>query len=453
MQHWSKDSFFYHIYTLGFCGALYKNDFSSPSQNRLEKIYSWIDHLKYLGVNALYLGPLFESTFHGYDTADFYWVDRRLGTNENLKDLIAVLHNNGIKVILDGVFNHVGRNFWAFRDLLAKRESSPYCSWFKNLDFSSNNQFNDHFSYEGWNGHYDLVKLNLQNSDTKEHILNAVKMWIEYFDIDGLRIDAADCVDLNFLKELSETAKLEKTDFWMVGEIIHGDYRRWANSQTLDSVTNYECYKGLYSSHNDKNYFEIAYSLKRQFGEKGIYKDIPLYTFADNHDVNRIASTLKNPVHIYPLHCLLFTMPGVPSVYYGSEWGIKGLKQNGSDISLRPSLDLNNSKSNEHYDLQNTINKLSRIRYLSPALKYGNYKELLVSQEQFAFIREYENEKILVILNSSKENLPLELSLKYEEGTRYIDLLNNQEEYFVNNNKLKIDSLPSCWACILRACN
>ncbi|MCU7500706.1 MAG: alpha-amylase, partial [Ignavibacteria bacterium] len=319
-MHWSFDSVFYHIYPLGFCGTPKNNDFFSQPVSRLDKIYGWIGHMKSLGVNALYLGPLFESTSHGYDTADYFHVDRRLGTDEQLKNLIAALHQNGIRVILDGVFNHVGRSFWAFRDLRMNMQSSPYSSWFHGLDFSQRSPLGDPFSYEGWNGHYNLVKLNLKNHDTREHLFDAVRMWIDYFEIDGLRLDAADCIDMKFLQDLALVTKHKKKDFWLMGEIIHGDYRRWVNSQTLDSVTNYECYKGLYSSLNDKNYFEIAYSLNRQFGTGGMYRNMPLYAFADNHDVNRIASIIKDPVHIYPLYCLLFTMPGVPSVYYGSEW-------------------------------------------------------------------------------------------------------------------------------------
>ena len=303
MEHWAIDSVFYQIYPLGFCGAPQQNDFVSAPVSRLDSIYPWIDHMKRLGVTAMYLGPVFESGTHGYDTVDYFHVDRRLGTDETLTSLISELHKQGIRVVLDAVFNHVGRSFWAFRDLQANREQSRYRNWFQGLRFGVSNSFGDPFAYEGWFGHLDLVKLNLREPEAKNHLLQAAKTWIQQFDIDGLRMDAAESMDLNFLRELSEGCHLQKPDFWMMGEVVAGDYQKWLQQGGLDSVTNYEAYKGLYSSHVDKNYFEIAYSLNRQFGKDGLYRQIPLYNFADNHDVDRVASVLRNPDHLYPLYC------------------------------------------------------------------------------------------------------------------------------------------------------
>ncbi len=234
MTHWSFDAVFYHIYPLGFCGAPAQNDFHSPAAPRLDKIYGWLDHIQSLGANALYLGPLFESSRHGYDTADYYAVDRRLGTNETLAALSRELHRRGMRLILDGVFNHVGRDFWAFRDVQQNREGSAYRDWFANLRFQGYNRRGDPFTYEGWNGHDSLVKLNLSRPDVRRHLFDAVKRWVQEFDIDGLRLDAADAVDLGFLGELSRRCRALKPDFWLMGEVIHGDYRRWANPETLE---------------------------------------------------------------------------------------------------------------------------------------------------------------------------------------------------------------------------
>ncbi|MBE0695410.1 MAG: alpha-amylase, partial [Anaerolineaceae bacterium] len=154
MSHWSQDSIFYHIYPLGFCGAPFVNDFSSPPVPRLEKISGWLDHIQELGANAIYLGPVFESSAHGYDTVDYYWVDRRLGTNETLADLSREIHRRGMRLVLDGVFNHVGRNFWAFYDVRQKEANSAYCSWFSKLTFTGRSPYGDPFTYEGWDGHY-----------------------------------------------------------------------------------------------------------------------------------------------------------------------------------------------------------------------------------------------------------------------------------------------------------
>jgi len=268
---WWQDAIFYHIYPLGFCGALTRNDFRSQPVNRLQKVADWIPHLRELGVNALYLGPVFESTYHGYDTADYYRADRRLGSNADLAALSRSLHENGIRLVLDGVFNHVGRDFFAFRDVQQKGQASEFCGWFANLRFDGQSPFGDPFTYEGWSGNHDLVKLNLANPAVREHLFNAVRVWVEEFDIDGLRLDAADVLDERFLKELRKVTSVLKPDFWLMGEIVGGDYRRLANPEMLHSVTNYECYKGLYSSLVDKNYFEIAWSLNRQFGPDGLY--------------------------------------------------------------------------------------------------------------------------------------------------------------------------------------
>jgi glycosidase len=450
MAHWSFDSIFYHIYPLGLCGAPQRNDFSSPATPRLEKLYAWIPHMKGLGINALYLGPLFESTAHGYDTADYYWVDRRLGTNDTLKQLSAVLHANGIRLVLDGVFNHVGRNFWAFRDVLARGEQSPYRDWFANLTFGKHSPYGDPFTYEGWAGHYDLVKLNLHNPAVKEHLLQAVAAWVRDFDLDGLRLDAADVVEPGFLGELAAFTRILCPDFWLMGEIVHGDYRCWANPHMLDSVTNYECYKGLYSSLAERNYFEIAYALNRQFGEGGLYPNLPLYAFADNHDVNRVASNLIKPAHLYPLYCLLFSMPGVPSIYYGSEWGLTGQKHNGSDLPLRPALDLPEAAHNSpHPQLAHAIARLADVRQMAPALRYGNYRQLHVNHEQLAFARQSAEQQVVVALNASDEPAAFDLALSSNGASRAMDLLNPGESFPLMDHRLKV-IVPPNWARILQ---
>lgn len=449
MNSWTKDAIFYHIYPLGFCGAPQSNNIYSQPINRIKKVEEWIPHIKSIGCNAIYLGPLFQSSTHGYDTADYYHVDSRLGSDDDFKALCENLHSNGIRIVPDGVFNHVGREFWAFRDVLEHGQASKYCSWFSNLRFDYRSPMGDNFTYDCWEGHYNLVKLNLKNPEVKQHLLGAVGYWIDNFNIDGLRLDAADCVDMYFLKELAAFCKNKKNDFWLMGEIIHGDYRRWANAETLDSVTNYECYKGLYSSHNEKNYFEIAYSLNRQFGDGGIYKNLDLYNFVDNHDVNRLASTVRNAAYLYPIHAMLFTMPGLPSIYYGSEWGILGQKQNNSDAPLRPALDLNTAaNTSPNKDLSSTIALLAKIRKESNALKYGNYKQIIVKNEQFVFARITDNETIIAAFNLSEN----EASISFNVPGNFnclVDLLNNNEQFVRNNNMVNLN-IPSCWARILK---
>jgi glycosidase len=450
MADWVKEAIFYHIYPLGLCGAPARNDFQAPESPRLEQLYGWLDHIQNLGANALYLGPVFESSAHGYDTADYFRVDRRLGNYQTLAELSAELHRRGMRLVLDGVFNHVGRDFWAFKDVLAKGRDSAYCDWFYSLDFSGRSPYGDPFSYEGWSGHYDLVKLNLHNSAVRDHLFQAVAQWIAEYNIDGIRLDAADQLDLGFMKALAVFCRSRRPDFWLVGEVIHGDYRNWANPQTLDAVTNYECYKGLYSSHVDKNYFEIAYALNRQFGEGGIYRGLHLYNFADNHDVNRVATSLSNPAHLYPLYSLLFTMPGVPSLYYGSEWGIEGQRTNHSDSALRPQLDITTvAKDRPQAGLAGTIRRLAQIRQNSTALKCGDYRQLLVNHEQLAFSRTTPQESIVVIVNAAEQPVSLDLALPGHDGRQLVDLLNQGECYNITGGKAHIEIVWPHWSRIM----
>jgi cyclomaltodextrinase / maltogenic alpha-amylase / neopullulanase len=451
MTHWADDAVFYHIYPLGLCGAPPRNDFCSPMTPRLEQLYAWIDHLVYLGANAVCLGPVFESTAHGYDTADYFNVDRRLGSNHILSELVSAMRQKGIRVILDAVLNHVGRDFQAFRDVRENHERSHYCGWFQGLRFGVSSPFNDPFTYTGWNGHYDLVKLDLGNPEVKGHLFQAVEMWIKEFNFDGFRLDAAGYMDIAFLKELGAFCRRLRPDFWLMGEVVGGDYRKWANAETLDSVTNYECYKGLYSSHVDRNYFEIAYAFNRQFGDTGLYRNIPLYNFADNHDVNRVASLLENPAHLYTLYCLLFTMPGVPSIYYGSEWGIHGRRSSRDDVALRPHLRIETaSQTAPHPELSKTIASLARIRHGSQAVRRGDYQQLFVSHEQFAFARQTPEECVVVAVNSSDKRVSFDLNIPFGRAGRLVDLLDPGEEFQVLDGRAKIDPVWPCWARIMK---
>ena len=387
---WIDKSVFYHIYPLGLCGVQFHNDFNQPPVDRLEVLFPWLDHMADLGINGLYIGPLFESVWHGYDTVDYYNIDRRLGTNQTFARFSARAHELGIKVVLDAVFNHVGRDFWAFRDVLEKRQASRFCDWFSGLKFEGDNAHHDGLTYDGWAGHETLVKLNLSNVEVRGHLFGAVKQWVEEYQIDGLRLDAADVMDKEFLSALAAFSKNLKPDFWLMGEVVHGDYTQWVCPGRLDSVTNYIAYKGLYSSFNDHNLFEIAYTLQQQFGANGKLRGLGLYSFADNHDVSRVASLVKNPAHLIPLYILMFSMPGVPSIYYGSEFGIRGRKEDG-DAALRPALNLQDLLVYaERLDLMDVLRKLIRIRKEHPELLTGAYQQLHLTNEQFAFSRELE---------------------------------------------------------------
>jgi len=447
---WDSDAVFYHLFPLGCLGAPPRNSFDGPPANRLDALMNWIPHLEDLGVNALLLGPVLESSAHGYDTADFFRLDRRLGDDTALTTFSRELHRRGIRLIFDGVFHHTGRDFWAFRDIRERGRASQYCDWY-HLDFERRSPYGDPFHYKGWAGHYDLAKLNLQNPATRDHLLAAVSSWVERFDIDGLRLDAADALDHDFQHQLAAHGRALKSDFWLMGEVVHGDYRKWAHAGGLASTTNYQAYKGLWSSLNDRNYFEIAHTLKFQFGPEGIYRGVGLYNFADNHDVERVASLLTEPAHLYPLYILLLTMPGVPSIYYGSEWGIRGRKGAGTDAPLRPALDPAAMRLHPpDARLCEIIRKLIALRHAHPALRHGGYQQLQVAHEQFAFIRQHQPQSIIVALNASTEAKDLALDIPDLSRGRLVDILNDGESFDIKDGRDKI-AIPPRWGRILVA--
>lgn len=429
-----SDKFFYHIYPLGLCGCPKGNDFSCPAGNAFEKLAAELDRIKSLGVNALYIGPVFESTAHGYDTLDYFHVDRRLGNNESFAAFCKECHNRGVAVVLDGVFNHTGRHFFAFKDLQQNGWNSSYKDWYLNVDFNRKSCLGDNFDYDGWAGCKDLVKLNLENQQVRKHLFAAVDFWIDTFKIDGLRLDAADVISKDFLDALSNHCKNKKPGFWLMGEVVHGDYNDWARPGRLDSVTNYQIYKALWSALNDKNLFELSYNLNREFGENGIYKNFLPYNFLDNHDVNRIASTLKTQEHLFLLYALLFLIPGIPSIYYASEFGVRGKRGSHGDFELRPSLPPFSAVPDfaqpvvDSDSLCKVICQFSRIRQSQVALQLGSYKELSVTNETFAFERSYGNESVLVAVNASGQGKEVCIGKNYLGHGK--DLLTGENLHF-----------------------
>ncbi|HBB43511.1 MAG TPA: alpha-amylase [Treponema sp.] len=431
MSFYSKEIFsdkiFYHIYPLGMGNCPHENDFSSPAGFYFQMLTEELPRIKALGCNALYIGPVFESTKHGYDTLDYFHIDRRLGNNEVFKKFCCAAHEQGFAVVLDAVFNHTGRHFFAFKDIQRHGRFSKYASWYKNLDFERRSCYGDSFDYEGWAGCKDLVKLNLENDDVINHLLGAVKFWIEEFKIDGLRLDAADVLSHSFLKKLSSFCRSLKSDFWLMGEVVHGNYNDWTNSSSIDSVTNYQIYKSLWSAVDSKNFFELSYNLDREFGKNGMYKYAPLYNFLENHDVNRLASVLQNPQEdLYLLYALMFAIPGIPSIYYGGEWGLCGKRCDWGDYELRPCIppfadipDYAKPRCDTAL-LGRAISTLSKIRSESSALQKGDYVEEFVSNGQFAFSRNYDNgsekESVIVVCNIESNDAEVHLKNQYESG-------------------------------------
>ena len=441
MSTWYERGVFYHMYPLGMTGAPKHND-ATEVTNHFEELDKWISHIRSLGANAIYIGPLFESTSHGYDTRDYKLVDRRLGDNGSFRKFVDQCHQEGIKVVVDGVFNHTGREFFAFKDIQEKRWDSPYKDWYKGVNFDWQSPCGDSFGYEAWQGHFELPCLNLFNPDVRSYLFDVIRFWIDEFDIDGIRLDCANVLDFNFMKEMRSQTEAMKEDFWLMGEVIHGDYSRWVNNEMLHSVTNYELHKSLYSGFNDHNFFEIAHNVRRL---EAIGRQ--LYTFVDNHDEDRIATKLKLREHLFPIYICLFTLPGIPSIYYGGEWGIEGKRTNTSDEALRPAISIE-QEGELHCELTDLIAQLGQIHSQQEPLHTGRYQELLLTNRQYAFARHGEDSVIITAVNNDDE--PAELTIPVPlQASEAVNLLEPADRLPISDGKVHI-KLKGNWGAVLK---
>lgn len=440
MEKWYEKGVFYHMYPLGLTGAPKTNTEASVT-DRFDELDLWIPHIRSLGANAIYIGPLFESSTHGYDTRDYRLVDRRLGDNDGFKKFVSLCHEAGIKVVVDGVFNHTGREFFAFKDIQEKREASPYKDWYKGVNFGWGSPLGDSFGYEAWQGHYELACLNLWNPEVKQYLFDTIRFWIDEFDIDGIRLDCANVMDFGFMKEMRSQTAAMKEDFWLMGEVIHGEYSRWVNDEMLHSVTNYELHKSIYSGFNDHNFFEIAHNVRRleAIGAK-------LYTFVDNHDEDRIASKLKDPAHLFPVYTALFTLPGIPSVYYGSEWGIEGARSKTSDEVLRPCITIGDEPK-LHTALTDHISRLGHIHEENPEFFAGRYQELLLTNRQYAFARFAGEQAVITAINNDEKEAAVTIPCP-AKGNEAFDLL-TETVYPVIDRKIQV-TLPAYGSVVLK---
>lgn len=449
MSAWYEQSVFYHMYPLGMTGAPKENrPGAGQPVCRFSQLNLWIPHIRDLNFNAIYIGPLFESSSHGYDTRDYRKVDARLGSNEDFRLFVSLCHKQGIRVVVDGVFNHTGREFFAFQDIVRHKWDSPYKDWYRGVRFDCQSPMGDPFCYDAWQGHFELPCLNLQNPQVRDYLFQCVEFWIKEFDIDGIRLDCANVLDFGFMEALRQATGGMKEDFWLMGEVIHGDYARWINARTLHSVTNYELHKSIYSGFNDHNFFEIAHNVRRL---EAIGRD--LYTFVDNHDEDRIASKLKDERHLAPVYLCLYTLPGIPSVYYGGEWAVQGRRTKTSDEDLRPAI------SPEEFEtlrcpLTGLIARLGEIHRQEKAFCRGLYRELYLTNRQYAYSRENGDSLVLTALNNDSESASL--SIPVPQGiTQAIPLLGERENLLspkaaaVENGRLNI-TLSGNWGSIFK---
>jgi cyclomaltodextrinase len=391
---------YYHIYPLGFLQAESENPAPGVSEgsvtHRLPELIDWLDYFADLGVTAILIGPIFESETHGYDVVDPFRVDRRLGTEKDLITFIEACHHRSIRVALDAVFNHVGRAHPHFRDVLAHREQSGWRNWFE-IDFRGRGP--DGFSYACFEGHARLVKLNHANPQVLESAVDVAKFWIDR-GVDGFRLDAAYAIPTSFLAAFAERTRAIRPDLLLVGEVIHGDYSRTAKEAQLTSITQYELWKAIWSSLNDRNFFELAHALQRHADYCRQFKP---WTFVGNHDVTRIATQLKDSRDLGHALTILLTVPGIPALYAGDEQGAEGTKYHrpGGDADIRrPPPKRPQELSGRHRDIWQLHRDLIAVRHARPWLVNGTLSVTRVENRTITYEVRASAGRLITLLNT-----------------------------------------------------
>jgi cyclomaltodextrinase / maltogenic alpha-amylase / neopullulanase len=400
MATWVDHAIWWQVYPLTFVGA--ERDAlptDAPPVHRLRQLEAWLDYLVGLGCNGLALGPIFASETHGYDTVDHFRIDARLGDDADLDALLAACRSKGVRVLLDGVFNHVGRGFGPFQDVLANGRASAYANWFR-IDWDAGGP--DGFAYADFEGHRHLVALNHDEPAVADHVAEVLTHWLDR-GVSGWRLDVAYAVPPTFWSEVTGRVRARHPDAWFVGEVIHGDYAAWVRDGGLDSTTQYELWKAIWSSLNDRNFFELAWTFERH--EKLLAEFVP-QTFVGNHDVTRIASKLADERHLGHALAILLTVGGVPSVYYGDEQAFRGVKEDreGGDDEIRPAFpaspDELSPSGQEHYRLHQDLIGLRRRH---PWLVRAVPETVELANEQLAYALTDGDDRLLVLLNVADE--------------------------------------------------
>lgn len=329
MAGWSDYAIFWHVYPLGFTGAPAAAVPGAAVEHRLRRLGGWLDYAVGLGCSGLLLGPIFASETHGYDTVDHFRIDPRLGDDADFDELVTQARARGLRIVLDGVFNHVGRAFPKFTEAEVAGPASPAASWFR-----PETGDDGAVTYGTFEGHRQLVALNHESPEVAAYVGDVMRHWLDR-GASGWRLDAAYHVPAGFWRAVLPGVREGHPDAWFVGEMIHGDYAAYAQAGDLDAITAYELWKAIWSSLNDGNLFELAWALKRH--NATLDGTMP-QTFAGNHDVTRLASRLDDERHLGHALAILFTVGGVPSVYYGDEQAYRGIKEDraGGDDAIRP---------------------------------------------------------------------------------------------------------------------
>lgn len=388
---WVEHAIWWQIYPLGFVGAYPADPPPTADQHRLGRIVEWLDHAVALGTSGIALGPLFASRTHGYDTIDHYRIDPRLGDDRDFDQLVTQAHERGLRVLLDGVFNHVGTDFPRYRD--------GDTSWFR----MRGNEF------DTFEGHGELIALDHDNVEVADYVVDVMRHWLGR-GADGWRLDAAYAVPDRFWARVLPRVRETLPDAWFVGEVIHGDYATRVQAATFDSVTQYELWKAIWSSLNDGNFHELDWALQRHNDFLDTF--VPL-TFVGNHDVTRIASQLENGDHLEHALVILLTTGGTPSVYAGDESGHRGIKEEryGGDDAVRPEFGSPPMALDESgQDALRLHQYLIGLRRRNAWLHTARTSSLQLTNRHYVYLTRGESGALVVALNIDVEAMRISLS-------------------------------------------
>lgn len=411
---WVQHAVWWQVYPLGFVGAEKAAPAAdAPVAHRLLQLLPWLDYAVELGASGIALGPIFASETHGYDTTDYFRLDPRLGDDADFDELVREAHARGLRVILDGVFNHTGRSFRPFQEALAQGPSAPTASWFRFNWPDSGWEPGLEPDYADFEGHHHLVALNHDHPDVAGLVSGAMKHWLNR-GADGWRLDAAYAVPPSFWAQVLTDVRADFPDAYFLGEYIHGDYAAAVRDARLDSATQYELWKATWSALNDGNFFELASALERH--NSFLASFVPL-TFIGNHDVTRIASKLADPALLPLALAVLFTVGGTPSVYYGDEQAFRGVKEDreGGDDAVRPPFPASPAElASTGWPTHRLHQQLIGVRRRNPWLHSAATRVLSLSNAHLVYVTGDAQSSLVVALNLAAE--PAELDVPASHG-------------------------------------
>ncbi len=401
MPVWVEHAIFWHVYPLGFVGAEIRAERPASLVHRLGRLTGWLDYAIELGASGLLLGPIFAAASHGYDTIDHFRLDPRLGDDADFDALIEAARRRGLKVVLDGVFNHVSRRHPAFQELVAEGPRSPLASWFR-LDGPADRTVSEGTRAATFEGHHDLVILNHDAPEVEALVADVMIHWLDRGAC-GWRLDVAYAVPPRFWARVLPRVRARHPEAYVFGEVIHGDYVGFVKESGVDAVTQYELWKAIWSALNDRNFFELAWALDRHNAFLDAF--VP-QTFVGNHDVTRLASRLNDPRFIDHALAILFVCGGTPSVYAGDEQAFRGIKENrlGGDDAVRPAFpDRPAALSPAGLPVFRRHQELIGMRRRHAWLHRAKTRTLHLANEAFAFEAFAGDERLMVALNLGRD--------------------------------------------------